>query len=66
MFIGQFVNTCQNNGAVVSLTPVSAYDNVNTQAKQGNQNGGQTVINLPKPTPLFKPSLTIISHFYMF
>ena len=55
-----------NNDSVFSLTPVSAYDNVNTQAKPGNQNRGRTVINLPKPTPFFNPSLTIISHLYLF
>ena len=53
-----------NNDAVFSLTPVSAYGNVNTQAKPGNQNRGQTVINLPKPTILLNHSLTIISHLY--
>ena len=37
--------------AVFSQTPVSVPDNVNTQAKAGNQNRGWTVINLPKPTP---------------
>ena len=43
------------NYAIFSLTLVSAYDNVNTQAKPGNQNRGRTVINLPKPTPWFNP-----------
>ena len=42
----------------------SAFDNVYTQAKLGNKNRGRTVINLPKPTPLFNSSLTIISHLY--
>ena len=55
-----------NNDAVFSLTQVNAYDNVNTQAKPGNHNRGQTVINLSKPTPSFNPSLTIICHLYLF
>ena len=55
-----------NNDAIFSLTPVSAYDNVNTEAKPCNQNRGGTVINLPKPTPSFNPSLNIISHLYLF
>ena len=55
-----------SNATVFSLTLASAYDNVNTQAKPGNQNRGRTVINLPKPTSSFNPSLTIISHLYLF
>ena len=35
---------------VFSLTPVSTNDDVNTQAKPGNQNRGRTVINLPMQT----------------
>ena len=50
------------HNTVFLLTQVSANDNVNTQAKPGNQNRGRTVINLPKPISLFNPvKLTIIS-----
>ena len=54
------------NDIVFSLTPVSAYDNVKTKAKPGNQNSGWSVVNLLKPTPLFNPSLAIISHLCLF
>ena len=51
-----------HHNTVCTLTPVSANDNVNTQAKPGNQNRVQTVINLPKPISLFNPfKLAIIS-----
>ena len=36
-----------NNDAVFSLTQVSAYDNVKTQAKPDNQKRGRTVNNKP-------------------
>ena len=59
--IGQIVNIFKSNSQTfLSLAPVIAYGNVNNQAKPGNQNRGRTVLNLPKPTPLFNPLLTLI------
>ena len=56
---------CIYHNTVFTLTPVRANDNVNTQAKPGNQNRGPTVINLLKPLLLFNPcKLTIISFFF--
>ena len=41
---------CMYHHTVFSLTPVSANDNENIQAKPGNQNRGRTVINQVDPS----------------